>query len=52
MMTKEQKRAIEADAIKAAKEGKTPNEACPWPFGTPEALQWLAAWSIAQVERK
>lgn len=51
-MTKEQKRAIEADAIKAAKEGKTPNDACPWPFATLEALQWLAAWSIAQVERK
>jgi len=47
-MTKPQKRAIEADAVKAAAAGKTINEACPWPFTSEEALLWIAAWAVAK----
>lgn len=48
-LSKDQKRAIEADARKAATEGKTPADACPWPSNSAQSLHWLAVWLL---ERK
>jgi hypothetical protein len=47
-MSKEVKRRIEAEARKAAAEGKTPAEACPYPFHSEEALHWMAVWMLSK----
>lgn len=51
MLTKEQKRAIEADAMAAAKAGKAPVDACPWPVASQERLHWLAVWNIFRRDK-
>lgn len=50
-LTKEQKRAIEKDAENAAREGKQPQDACPWPYPSEEGMQWLATWAVAYTNR-
>lgn len=40
------KETIEREAKTAAREGKTPNEACPYPFGTAAALHWVAVHAV------
>lgn len=42
------KATIEREAIAAAREGRSPNEACPYPFRSPEASHWLATYAMAQ----
>lgn len=40
------KAQVEAEARKAYHAGRTPNEACPYPFHTDAGLQWLATFNL------
>ncbi len=42
------KQAIEADARQAALTGKTPNDACPWPFKSAEGVHWMAIYLLTK----
>lgn len=46
-----EKAKIEADAKRAAESGKTPNEACPYPFATDEGMHWMAVFILAGGKR-
>lgn len=37
---------VEAEAREAYHAGRTPNEACPYPFHTDAALHWLATFNL------
>ncbi|KGH10135.1 hypothetical protein [Comamonas thiooxydans] len=37
---------VEAEAREAYQAGRTPNEACPYPFHTDAGLQWLATFNL------
>lgn len=45
------KAKIEAEATRAATDGKTPNEACPYPFATDEGMHWMAVFILAGGQR-
>jgi hypothetical protein len=48
-MTPEQTQAIREDAERAARAGKTPNEACPHPFSSEQGKLWVECyWLIRQ----
>lgn len=40
------KAQVEAEASEAYHAGRTPNEACPYPFHTDAALHWLATFNL------
>ncbi len=40
------KAQVEAEAREAYHAGRTPNEACPYPFHTDAGLQWLATFNL------
>ena len=42
------KQAIEADARAAATLGLSIKDACRWPFGSAEALHWIACYLLAR----
>jgi hypothetical protein len=37
---------IEREADKAAREGSTRNDACPYPFGSDEGVHWTACFLL------
>lgn len=37
---------IELDANRAARDGFTRNDACPWPFGGPEEIHWTTCFLL------
>lgn len=46
-LDRDTKNNIREDAEKARAEGKSPNDACPWPFQSAEAMHWVACWATA-----
>lgn len=40
-------RAIETEASNAARDNRTPVEACSWPFGSREGTHWLSCYLLA-----
>lgn len=42
-----EKAKIETAAKRAAAAGKTPNDACPYPFATDEGMHWMAVFILA-----
>lgn len=40
------KTQVEAEAREAYRAGRTPNEACPYPFHTDAALHWMAIFIL------
>ena len=45
-MTPERKHQIASEAIEASREGRTPLEACPYPFASDEGRHWVAVWTL------
>lgn len=45
-LTTEEKKSIESDALRAARAGTLPQDACPWPYASEEAKHWIAVWAL------
>lgn len=45
-LTPEEKKELEQDALRAARAGVLPQDACPWPYASEEAKHWIAVWAL------
>lgn len=46
MLTQEKKRVIATEATAAARTGKSIVDALPYPYGSEEAMHWIAIWML------
>jgi hypothetical protein len=51
MMNHDEKAKIAEDAQRAVDRGDTPNDACPWPFGSDHGRHWVASFLVMGGKR-